>query len=153
MRYLKLDDEILLNQFIQKICPLEIVNKWFDTKSCEEKRKIVLDVLDMTVQSHPTYDEILYVVEELNVSKTPAAVKILNRNKPFYKFGHELANLPENELHGVFILLLKILSVADKRRKCTCCANGCQHWWHRDLAKASVLTEIKNEYTKSQKKP
>ena len=146
MRYLNLDDEIFLNQFIQNIHSLESVKKWFDTKSHEEKKIIILDVLDMVIQSHPTYEEICYTVEGLKFSKTPTAVKLLNKNKPFNKFGYELADLPENELERGFILLLKILSVADKRRKCTCCANGCQHWWHRDLSDVSVLRELKNEY-------
>ena len=110
MRYLSLDGEIFINQFIQNIHSSENVKKWFDIKNGEEKKKIILDILDMAMQSHPTYEEILCAVEELNFSKTPAAVKILNPNKPFYKFGYELANLPEKELERALILLLKILS-------------------------------------------
>ena len=143
MRYLNLDDEIFLNQFSQNIYSLETVKKWFDAKNHEEKKAIILDVLDMVIQSHPTYEEISCTAEELKLSKTPAAVKLLNTNKPFNKFGYELADLPEKEMERGFILLLKIFSVADKRRRSMCCANGCHHWWHRDLSNVSVLREIK----------
>jgi len=143
-RTLNIDEEILINQFVQHIHPLAFMEIWFEQRDATDKKDVLLNLLNLTIQSHPTYDEIRSAAQDLRIESTPAAVKMLNRNKPYDKFGYELINLPIKEYKNCFKLLLLSLSLADNRRKNTICRNGCQHWWHQDLSDPEVVRQLKN---------
>lgn len=134
-QYLTFEEMVFINQYVQKIHSLETMEEWFNLKDIEYKREIVLNILNIVIQSHPTYEEIQVAANELKLFHAPVTIKMLNRRKPFEKYGYEIANLPENELSRSFRLLLRVLSISDTRRKNTQCANGCNHWWHADLSK------------------
>lgn len=144
-RHFTIDEEILINQFTQQIHSFESMEKWFNSYSITDKREIILNLLDMVIQAHPTYEEIFLAADKLKKSSSPSAIKLLNKNKPYTKFGYELANLPEKELVNGFGILLITLSIADGRRKSEECSNGCNHWWHRDLSDESILQELKQQ--------
>jgi hypothetical protein len=148
-KFFTIEDEIFINQFTQKINNLDEMNKWFFSHYLEEKRNIVKLLINLVIQAHPTYDEIKESADLLQKSSSPSAIKLLNKNKPFNKFGHELSNLPEKELLNAFDILLLTLSSADNRRKEEEDPENCNHWWHKDLSNNEYLDSLIKLYSKS----
>ena len=144
-RNLTIEEEIYINQFVQQLHSLETMEKWFDLYNYDEKRCVILNLINLVIQAHPTIEEIAYAADQLKMANTPATIKLLNPNKPYIKFGYELANLPKPELNGCFKLLLVTLSIADNRRKTEKCSNGCNHWWHLDLSDEAVLKKLRHK--------
>ena len=54
-KILSIDEEIILNQFSQGLFTLEEMNNWFVAYDLLDKRDIVQHLLNMVIQSHPTY--------------------------------------------------------------------------------------------------
>ena len=142
-RHFSIEEEIFINQFVQHLHSLDAMVEWFNDRDYDDKKEVIHNLINMVIQSHPTYDEITKAAEELRLIKSPAAVKLLNPNKPYSKFGYELVGLPERELEKCFELLLVTLSIADNRRRDTACINGCNHWWHKDLSDEAVIEQIR----------
>ena len=57
-RCLTTDEEIFINQFSQNLHSLEDINNWFFSYDLENKRDIISNLLNIVIQSHPTYDDI-----------------------------------------------------------------------------------------------
>ena len=143
-RTLTIDEEIFINQFTQGIRSLEEMNDWFGSYDLQNKRDILHNLLVFVIQSHPTYDEIESSAISLNKRGSASAVKLLNKSKPFSKFGYEICNLPEAELLIGFDILLLTLSKADIRNKRNEMNDTCRHWWHKDLSNHDYLLKLKN---------
>lgn len=133
-RCLRIDEEIFLNQFTQNIHSLETMNEWFESYDKLDKKVIMRALFYMVVQAHPTYEDLESSVEKLQKRKSPSAVKLLNKNKPFCKYGYEICDLPERELTIGFDIFLLTLAVADTRRRNSEKEGECNHWWHKDLS-------------------
>lgn len=138
-RTLTIDEQITLNQFSQEIYTLEEMNCWFEKYDLSNKRDILGNLLNMVIQAHPTYDEIESSASSLRKEKTTSAVMLMNKNKPFNKFGYKICDLPEKELLNGFDILLSTLAKADNRRKNDENPNECNHWWHKDLSNENYL--------------
>lgn len=143
-RNFNIEEEILINQFSQGLVTIEEMNKWFATYDLLNKKDIIHNLLNLVIQSHPTYDEIESSAILLNKITSSSAVKLLNRNKPFNRFGYEICDLPEKELQTGFDILLFTLAKADKRRKEQEDSNSCTHWWHKDLSDEEYLQKLRN---------
>ena len=140
---LSIDEEIILNQFSQGLFTLEEMNHWFAMYDLLDKRDIVQHLLNMVIQAHPTYDDIEGSAILLKKVTSASAVKLLNRKKPFSKFGYEICDLPEKELLIGFDILLLTLVKADTRRKEQEDPKECNHWWHKDLSDENYLRKLK----------
>jgi len=46
-----------------------------------------------------------------------------------------------------FMLIIECFVVADKRKKTTDCANGCEHWWHQDLSDDQIIKSVRYKYS------
>lgn len=145
-RNLTIDEEIFLNQFTQNIHTLEEMNLWFKTYDLLNKRDIMRNLFNMVIQSHPTFEDIESSVTSLYKSKTPSAMILLNKNKPFNKFGYKICELPENELLNGFDILLETLLKSDSRRKNLENDKDCNHWWHKDLSNQNYLEILRTQY-------
>ena len=97
--------------------------------------------------AHPTYEEISLAVDKLGKKSSPSAVKLLNKSRPYNKYGYEISNLPEYELINAFDILLVVLSISDNRRRLEECSNGCNHWWHMDLSDKAVVQWLRQNYS------
>lgn len=142
-----INEEIFINQFSQRIHTLKTMEKWFDKYSVSDKRNIILNLLGMVIQAHPTYEEISLAVDKLGKKSSPSAVKLLNKSRPYNKYGYEISNLPEYELINAFDILLVVLSISDNRRRLEECSNGCNHWWHMDLSDKAVVQWLRQNYS------
>lgn len=148
-RCLTVDEEIFLNQFLQGLFSLEQMNEWFDKHDKLERKNIINNLFYMFVQSHPTYAEIEEAALSIKKVKSTPAIKLLNRNKPYQSFGHEVSDLPECELQTTFDILLLTFAKADARRKKQECSNGCSHWWHKDLSDERYLQSLRESRVKN----
>ena len=140
---ISLNDEIFINQFSQCLHTLEDMNRWFNEKSIIKKREIIFGLLNMVIQSHPTYEEIESAAKTIKKITSVSAVKLLNKNKPYNKFGYEICELPEKELIVGFDILLLTLAISDNRRKSSENPNECNHWWHKDLSNLEYLESLR----------
>ena len=141
-RCLTMQEQIFINQFSQSIHTLDEMKVWFDSQNISDKRDIMENLFNMMLQSHPTIEDIKSSALEINKSKSSSASMLLNKNKPFNKFGYEICKLPEKELSTGFCILLLTLSKADNRRKMSEKPNECNHWWHKDLSNSASLDEL-----------
>ena len=146
-RNLTIHEEIFLNQFVQNLHLLNEMNDWFNSYDLLDKKDILHGLLNMVIQAHPTYDELEMSATELKKRNSASAVKLLNKDKPFDKFGHEICNLPEKELQIGFDILLLTLAKADTRRKEAEDPKDCHHWWHKDLSDEEYLEQVRRERT------
>lgn len=144
MNQFSINEKILINQFVQGLHSLQELNLWFEDFDTVNKRNIIYNLLYIFIQAHPTYEEIEESAVSLKKVRSSSAVKLLNRNKPYDKFGHELCGLPEKELSNSFNIMLLSLAKADNRRKKHDCLNGCNHWWHQDLSNEKYLEKLRN---------
>ncbi len=142
-KILSIDEEIILNQFSQGLFTLEEMNNWFVAYDLLDKRDIVQHLLNMVIQSHPTYNDIENSAISLKKVTSASAIKLLNRKKPFNKFGYEIYALPEKELQVGFDILLLTLAKADRRRREQEDPKDCNHWWHKDLSDENYLQRLK----------
>jgi hypothetical protein len=122
------------------------MRSWFNGYELKEKRNIMHNLINMVIQSHPMYEDIEFAVYFLQKSKSPSAIKLLNRAKPISKYGYEICALPERELNNGFEILLIILSKADHRRKNHEDERLCNHWWHKDLSNEVYVEELKRKF-------
>lgn len=143
-RCLKIDEEIFIYQFTQGIYSLQEMNTWFEAYDLQNKRDILENLFCMVVQSHPTYAELETAAIDLKKITSPSAVMLLNRNKPFEKFGHQICGLPEKELLNGLDILLLTLTQSDTRRKLQENPNECRHWWHKNLSDEKYLESLRN---------
>ena len=141
-RFLTMEEEIFLNQFSQGIHTIDDMRQWFDSFDILNKRDIIENLLNMVIQSHPTIEEIESSAVTIGKLKSSSATILLNKNKPFNKFGYKICHLPEKELTTGFCILLLTLSKADNRRKCAEMPNECNHWWHKDLSDPIYIEEL-----------
>jgi len=142
-RFLTIDEEITLNKFSQKLYTLEEMSCWFERYDLPDKRNLVRNLFYMFAQAHPTYKEVEESAISIKKTKSPAAIKLLNKRRPFEKFGYEVCDLPENELSIGFKILLLTLAKADTRRKESELPEDCHHWWHKDLSDEVYLQALR----------
>ena len=139
-RCLTIDEEIIIYQFVQELSTVEQMKEWFESYGYSDKKDIIHNLLNIVIQSHPTYEEIQMSAIQLKKLRSPSAVKLLSQSKPFDKFGYEICFLPEEELKVALCILLLTLKKADRRR-----ANEqetrCTHWSHQDLSDEIYLQQ------------
>ena len=141
-RCLTIDEEILINQFSQGIHTMNEMDQWFQLHDLDDKRDIMENLFNLVIQSHPDVEDIKSSAVSLGKENSSSAVILLNKNKPFTKFGCKICDLPEKELLNGFNILLLTLSKADNRRKERECRNGCSHWWHKDLSDYNCMQTL-----------
>lgn len=145
-RCITIDEEIFINQFTQGIHNLQEMNEWFESYDLSNKRDLLENLFCMVLQSQPTYDEIETSALYLKKLRSSSAVILLNRNKPFHKYGYQICNLPEKELLNGFDILILTLAKSDTRRKLEECGKDCRHWWHKDLSNDKYLKTVRDNH-------
>ncbi|MFO7936636.1 MAG: DUF5958 family protein [Kiritimatiellia bacterium] len=142
---MKREIEVFINQVAQGLEPMEEAVEWFNGLDRGDQRQTLRDVNYMALQAHPSTEVVNECIEMsgLKPSYTPCVLMLKSNN--LAEQTAKIINLPENEFEKAFRLLLSLLSIADRNRRQTECANGCSHWWHRDLSDAGVVSEVIHE--------
>jgi hypothetical protein len=127
--------DLLLNELAQGLRPTAWGVDWF-TGLPEERQREALDALALWCwQAHPTEAEAAEAIagSELRPTHTPAV--LLARGCSQHHIGTVARLRPRDERVKAFRLLVRLLAVADARRRAQCRAwfgdAPCHHEWHR----------------------
>ena len=123
------ETELKINKIAQGLISLDEGLAWYDESEADSRNEI-MKALDLCIfQSHPTKEDVEKGIKKSGLKETYSPC-VLARIKPFNEARQKLLNMPEPDRRRGFILFLSIFSVADKRRRETCCKDGCAHEWH-----------------------
>ncbi|MEH2555134.1 hypothetical protein V1286_002663 [Bradyrhizobium algeriense] len=139
---LSVDEEILLNQLAQGIVSDSEGDAWFQAQNEDGKRRLLLGLNGFILQASPRQEDAAVAISEAGLKPTLTPSVLIT--KPDLKVQlAKLVRLPESELPRVFKLLIKLLAVADNRRRREKPLDLVNHWWHRDLRDPEVVNDIK----------
>jgi uncharacterized protein DUF5958 len=139
---LSVDEEILLNQLAQGIVGDSEGDAWFRAQNEDGKRRLLLGLNVLILQASPRQEDAAVAISEARLKQTLTPSVLIT--KPDLKVQlAKLVRLPEPELSRVFKLLIKLLAVADNRRRREKPLDLVNHWWHRDLRDPEVVNDIK----------
>lgn len=138
-----INEAIYINQFVQGIHQMDELTEWFCTYNDDDQKKLLMPILHIVMQSHPTIDEIRSGLKSLDAESSRMASVMLNTRIPFYENEEAIIEY-EEDLVLNFRILIVILRIADTRRKNT--ETYCNHWWHKDLSDEAYLQELRNDY-------
>ncbi|WP_157088609.1 DUF5958 family protein [Bradyrhizobium jicamae] len=137
-----MDEEILLNQLAQGIVSASEGDVWFQAHNEDAQRRLLLGLNVLILQASPRQEDAVVAVSEARLKQTLTPSVLIM--KPDLKVQlAKLVRLPESELPRVFKLLIKLLAVADNRRRREKPLDPVNHWWHRDLSDPKVVNDIK----------
>lgn len=145
LRMLKIDEAIFLNQLAQDIVDISDGEAWFRALEIDEKRSVLRDLNYLVLQSSPQQSDADEAISSSGLSPKYTPCVVLS--KPGLKVQlTRLAQLPDQELSRAFRLLIRLLAIADGRRRAKGNLDLVNHWWHRDLSDPTIVEEIKRAY-------
>jgi hypothetical protein len=139
---LTLDEMILVNQLAQGIASEADGIAWFERKSVHEQRAALRGLNVLILQASPRAGDGETAVLESRLRPTLTPCVLLTKS-PLKTQLAKMARLPPVELPRVFQLLIKLLAIADTRRRTEKPLDLVNHWWHRDLRDPKIVDEIK----------
>jgi Family of unknown function (DUF5958) len=140
-----LEDDILVNQWVQNVQSTTVIFEWFESSSAERKLEILRYLVSLCKQARATNDEGQQAILDSSLNPRRSASVLLAKGTNV-EILHKLSTLRNVDGGDAFILLLHLLRIADRRRKSAENPERCNHWWHRDLGDPVVLDEIKRAY-------
>ena len=139
---IEIDEAIVLNQLAQGIVSDSEGDVGFRTKDVNDQRRVLLGLNGLVLQASPRMDDAPLAISEARLAHTLTPCVLIMKPDLGSQLS-KLARLPEPELPRAFRLLVKLLGVADGRRRREKPRDLVNHWWHRDLSDPKVLEEIK----------
>ena len=137
-----LDEQILLNQLAQGIVSASEGDAWFQAHNEDGRRRLLLRLTALILQASPRQEDAAVAISEAGLKQTLTPSVLIT--KPDLKVQlAKLVRLPKSELPQVFKLLIKLLAVADGRRRRNKPLDLVNHWWHRDLSDPKIVNDIK----------
>ena len=124
------DDERILNNLAQGRLAFDEGITWFESLTIAEQATTLTTTLPYFIlHAHPTAQDVTYALQTAPIKPTMTPV-VLFRVHPFGIAMRKVTALPVAEWRKAFIVLLRLLQVADTRRRETECQQGCGHEWH-----------------------
>ena len=139
---LSMDEEILLNQLAQGILSDPVGQAWFDGQRKDDKRRLLAGLNAFIMQAHPKPEDVAVAISASRLKPTHTPCVQLSKPNLNVQLA-KLLSLPDSELPRVFRLLIKLLAVADDRRRKEKPLDLLNHWWHRDLSDPDVVNDLK----------
>ena len=102
----------------------------------------------MTLQAGAREEDISLAITKSKLRATYTPCVLLSKGRLKEQMA-KLLKLPPSEFIKAFFLLISLLAIADARRYCKYCQDGCSHWWHRDLSERKILDEIWHDFQQS----
>jgi len=146
---LNIDELIFLNQAAQGLHSLEKIDGWFLKQSSEYQRRVLVELGNMIQHARPLPEDGPQAVVEsgLKHSYTPCVLLSKGANKMQI---NRIVSLSNEELNKSLHLLLKLFSIADKRRRGAETEGIERHWWHQDLSNPSIIKSIRSRATRGE---
>jgi hypothetical protein len=142
---MKLEQEILINQYGQDLAHIDTLVTLFTGMHKNLQKAFFVDIINLIQQSKPVNEDIELAIVESKLQPTYTPCIMLKKGVASHNL-RKLINLPDNELQKVFILLLSLLKIAYRRRfkeeK-----NNPDKWWYWDLSDKEKINTIISEYS------
>ncbi len=137
---MKREQEILINQYGQKIVNIEQLISLFESFDNDSKRAFLNDILYLIMQSKPQEEDIDPTIVASNLKPTYTPCILLRKGVANHNL-QKIVGLPDNELKKGFVLLLNLFKIAYSRRfeqeK-----NHPDKWWYWDLSDSKKINAI-----------
>ena len=141
---MNLADEITINQIQQELISQEDAKNWFLSFPTAGQQDILQRLSYMTIQAGVGEEDVSLAITKSKLRATYTPCVLLSKGRLKEQMA-KLLKLPPSESIKTFFLLINLLAIADGRRYCKYCQDGCSHWWHRDLSDRKILDEIRRE--------
>lgn len=136
-----MESRLLLNQLAQRVVPLADGVNWFTAFPPDGQLNVLRDLVTMVMQARVRREDVAPAVSASGAKPTVTpAIMLLKRD--FRGQLQRLLDLPTREYATAFAILVKLLGIADERRRQEDCDGGCGHWWHLDLSDPQVVGRI-----------
>lgn len=132
--------EILVHRLAQRLLPIAEGVEWFEGLSAAEQRGVLSALVSFASDAAAEESDADAALESSGLPAELAPGVALGTGSIFARLS-KLMQLPKEENTRVFRLLIKVLALADARRRVECGA-GCPHWWHRDLSDPDVVADL-----------
>jgi hypothetical protein len=142
----RLELEIWLNQVRQRVIGVEDAVGAFSSLAQGVQKTVLQTLSHMALQAKPEDGDVALAIASAKLKPTFTPCVLLESRRLNEAIAKAL-QLPCSEYEKLFRLLLALHDIADKRRLDSC-GEGCQHWWHADLADTPTLDEIRREYAR-----
>ena len=137
---MKIEQEILINQFGQGIVEIRELLSLFESFDNLEKKYFFNEILYLIMQSKPMDNDIETAIRNSGLKSTYTPCVIIKKGVANYNL-QRLINLPDNEWNKVFILLMNLFKIAYYRRF-TEEKNNPDKWWYWDLSSEKIVNFI-----------
>ncbi|MEU6620039.1 DUF5958 family protein [Streptomyces litmocidini] len=125
-RALRREAEQVVNEVAQGLRTLDDGTSWFSALSPAGRQAVLQEVAGYAMQAHITAADGREGVARSGVKPTANPSVMICMDPPRYGF----AALPADEHVKAFRVLVSVFSVADTRRRQSCCKGTCGHTWH-----------------------
>ena len=140
-----LEDDILVNQWVQEVHPTPVLLGWFESSSPTRQLEILRYLVSLCRQARATGEDGPQAVSASNLNPRRSAAVLLSKGA-CVDILNKLSGLKQADGSDAFVLLLHLLRIADERRKADENPENRTHWWHRDLSDSAVLDAIRREH-------
>ena len=122
---------VLLNELAQDLRPQVEGIAWFEGLGEDEQHEVLLTLREFCVQARATGEDASEAIRRsgLRPTHTPSVLVLAGRIDQ--QLGKVAALRPGHERIKAFRLLVRVLGLADARRRERYCAGGCGHDWHQ----------------------
>ncbi|WP_448319049.1 DUF5958 family protein [Streptomyces sp. CO7] len=124
------EHERVLDELAQGLWPLTEGLAWFEALDEESQSVVLRDLGHFCHQAHPTREEAVEAVRLSGLRPTHTPCVLIVRGRADEQAGHVATLRPRHERIKAFRLLVRLLAVADARRR-RHCGDRCSHDWHR----------------------
>lgn len=127
--------ELRINQAAQQLLTKDRAMMWFDSLSAVEKQTTLRACIVLIKESKPESADLIQALQESGVNNARAMYRMVEKaaSRDYRNDIWRLANAQPCEQKDAFWIAVRILAIADLRRRLNQCASGCSHWWHGAL--------------------
>jgi len=137
---MKLEDQVLVNQFGQGLIAIDQLIADFSLLETMTKKKLLNELLFLIMQSKPMEGDIEPAIIKSGLKPTFTPCVLLKRGVANHNLA-KIVNLPEYELTKAFVLFLSLFKIAYERKFMDEKDNP-HKWWYWDLSDHEKLEMI-----------
>lgn len=119
----------MLNKFAQGLATLGELTEWFNNFDSRGKIKVIEQLGQYLLQTHPTKEFILEKITKIPLKDTMTPI-ILLRTYDLKIAIDRICKLPIDEYYKSFMSLLILFEESDTYRRINECKGNCTHSWH-----------------------
>ncbi len=123
--------EVILNELAQGLRPMPQGLEWFGGLTDEEQSDVLGLLCQFCLQARAVSEDGPEAIRRSGLRPTHTPAVLIARGRFDEQLGKIASLTPGHERVKAFRLLVKVLGVADARRRARYCVGGCGHDWHQ----------------------